>query len=93
MAAKFKLNDKARIVGHHETKGDVLIGKTCTIVGIGGFEGGTTSETYEYKIRVDDTGEGACAHGYELEPIIGVGSWDEIESSIGWNPTKIEEPV
>lgn len=26
----------------------------------------------------------------QLEPIIELGNWDEIEDSIGWNPTKLE---
>lgn len=90
--AKFKLGDKARIVGFHVVYGNGLIGKTCRIVGTGGFEGVTSGHIFEYAILIDDTNKRACAHANELEPIIDVGSWDEIETSIGWNPTKIKEP-
>jgi hypothetical protein len=90
---KFKIGDRARQV--YSEKFPEIVGHTCTIVGVGvkTVEG----EECDYAVRYDKYPDHPvsghwCCNEYNLEPILDtgeeLGSWEEIESSIGWNPTK-----
>lgn len=84
--SKFKVGDTARIVSDDEVVGDEFVGMICTIVAVGDF---VADGRYKYIISVDGESAKILANDDDLESIIQVGSWDEIEATIGWNPTKV----
>jgi hypothetical protein len=87
--ARFKVGDKARIVGVHNILGDMFVGQECVILAVGDFMGMTRSQVYRYRIEV--RGNVMVANDDELEPIIRLGSWEEIADSVGWSPGKVTE--
>lgn len=87
--ARFKVGDRARTVNsinHPE-----YIGRECTIVGVNILD--LSGKIRDYAIEVDGlpnhpiTGYWVTNEEY-LEPIIELGSWDELQKTINWNPTK-----
>lgn len=95
---KFKVGDRARLV-HSSSSFVQLVGKVVEIVSVGSFLA-TNGNTREYVIEFEDgtkpsdfhlTGTGWIVDGYQLEPIVDLGSWSELESAINWNPFKTVE--
>lgn len=89
--AKFKVGDKARVV--YSPVHPERTGEACTIVMIGATS--LRGKYRDYAIVYDNVLPHPVT-GYwvinedQLEPLIDtdVGSWSEIEESIGWNPMK-----
>lgn len=83
----FKPGDSVRVVYTRENSDDVWrAGSIVTIekVHIGHRRGGSR---IDYTVITDDGREAFPLHE-QLEPIVKLGSWDKLEETIGWNPTK-----
>lgn len=89
--ARFKVGDRARII--RALNAPNLVGNECLIVDVViGFR------VNKYEIIIDGippfNGYRAfSATDADLEPIIDLGSWGEIEKAVNWNPMKKEESV
>lgn len=86
--ARFKVGDRARIVGCKSGLYSELSGRECTVRGVGEFVGSKTGALFPYMVEVDGEEAPKLAADDELEPIIDPGSWAAIESVTGWQPER-----
>lgn len=93
--ARFKVGDRARLVAHSEHSNRATkIGTVMVIDQIGCYSLGTDGVLRErdYAVHREEGGRW-CEFGvmeWQLEPITGqpteLGSWEEIERTVGWKP-------
>jgi len=88
--AKFKVGDKARFARYC---GDISfkntpIGAIVTIDSINVLGKCINGSVRKADYSFIHQSRYACCYEWQLEPIINLGNWKEIEESIGWNPTK-----
>lgn len=87
--AKFKVGDRARYIGVSKNpifKIPVGAEVIITEINVIGYNGSVNAQ-YDYRISYLGDNNWACYEA-QLEPIIDLGSWDEIQKAINWNPTK-----
>lgn len=87
--ARFNVGDRARLV--FSELYPERIGETCTIIGLGVYD--SEDVFYDYTISFDNIPDPSLGGDwavmvYQLEPLIELGSWKEIEKAIKWNPMK-----
>lgn len=86
--AKFKVGDRARLI----LPKDEAHNQECTIIAVGYISNHGNSADYEVKFLNSSFDHEECitwgVDEEHLEPIIDLGSWDELQKTINWNPTK-----
>lgn len=93
--ARFKVGDRARFARKHPnaTSDKIQPGDEVKIVRVGRFI--TKGGFADYKIESNGFIGGVCE--WQLETITDtkqeLGSWQEIEDSVGWSPVKNKEVV